>query len=91
MSGVRLDLLLTDCVGHLVKTVIEPRCNNIPMWDGGLRDIVGEKLKEMGVPSSPVTVIDAARYAGILGKDPNVVEVEILNKGKHRKRRSSDV
>lgn len=84
-NGVRLDLLLLECVGQLCKTVIEPRCKGVPIWDSGVRDIAAEKLKEWGVPSEPVTVIQAARGLGILGPDPNVIVIpNRRNRGRKR-------
>lgn len=75
-SGIRLDLLLLECVGQVVKTCVEPRCKGMPIWDAGGREIAAAKLKELGVSSEPVTVVDLARTAGFLGPDPNVIVVK---------------
>lgn len=75
MGGVRLDLLLLECLGQVVKTTIEPRCKGVPLWDSGVRELAAAKLKELGVPDRPVTVVEAARAAGILGPDPDVIVV----------------
>lgn len=60
-GGVRVDLLLLECLGQLVKD-----CGGAVIWDGGLRQISAEKIKEFGIPSEPITVVEAARHAGIL-------------------------
>jgi len=86
--GVRLDLLLLECLRTVVKTSIEPRCGNVPLWDAGVREIAAAKLKEMGVSSQPVTMVQAARGLGILGPDPDVVVVK-ANPGKGRSRRGA--
>ena len=82
MSGVRLDLLILECCGELVKTIIEPRCGNVPIWDGAIREIAAAKLKELGVPSEPVTIVDACRRVGVLGPDPSVIVVNPKRKGR---------
>lgn len=84
MSGVRLDLILLECVGTLVRTCVEPQCKNLPLWDGGLRDVAAAKLKEMGVPDEPVTFVTMARKVGILGEDPSVI---VVNPPKRRRAR----
>jgi hypothetical protein len=81
-QGVRIDLLLLECVGQVVRTCVEPRCKDLPLWDGGLRDVAAAKLKEMGVTDQPLTVVDLARIAGILGPDPN--EVVVVNPSRRR-------
>lgn len=81
MSGVRLDLLLLSCVEGLVS-----RNEKAAMiWQAGGREVVGEKIKEIGVTSKPLTLVDVARGVGFLGPDPNVIEIE--NKPKRKKRR----
>lgn len=74
-SGIRLDLLLAECVGEVVKRCVEPRCQNLPIWEGGGREVALAKLKEMGVTDKPLTMVDVARAAGILGPDPDVIVV----------------
>ncbi len=80
--GVRLDMLLLDCLGTVAVSVGGPRAEQI--WNGVLRDVAAEKLKECGVPDRPLSAIDAARHIGILGPDPDVIEVK-------RKRRATRV
>ena len=82
-EGVRIDLLLLECVGTLVKGCVEPRAG-LPLWDGGLRDVAAAKLREMGVSSEPMTVVDLARVVGVLGPDPAVV---VVNPPKKRRKR----
>lgn len=79
--GVRLDLLLTDCLGAVAVAIGGPKAKMV--WDAAGREIFQEKLKESGMPDRPVTAIEAARHVGILGPDPNVIEVK-----PNRKRRS---
>lgn len=86
MAGVRLDLLLLECLGQVVKQTIEPRCKNIPLWDGAIREIAHEKLKELGVPDQPVTFIEVARTIGILGPDPNEIVIENRSSMKRKRR-----
>lgn len=73
MSGFRVDALLLDCAGAVCKA-LEPKVNNLPIWDAGGREVLAAKLKEMGVPETPVTVVQIARSLGILGKDPAEVK-----------------
>ncbi len=82
MSSVNLRGLLLECVGQVVKAVVEPRCKGIPIWDAGAKAIAAEKLKEMGVPED-VTFIEIARTVGILGPDPN--EIVITNPKRRRR------
>lgn len=87
MSGVRLDLLLLDCVGTLVKAKVEPHAKGIPLWDGGVRDIAAELLKDWGVTSEPVTIVQVARRVGILRpEEPDVIDVQ-----PNRRKRGSHV
>jgi hypothetical protein len=83
MSGVRLDLLLTECLGELMKRVP----NGAIVWNGGGREVALAKLNELGVTQKPLTLVDVARGCGILGPDPN--EIVIENKPKRRRRVSS--
>lgn len=71
-NGVRLDLLLSECVGEVVKRCVP---NGQKIWDAGWRDVAAAKLTEMGVTSKPLTMVDMCRAAGILGRDPNVIEI----------------
>jgi hypothetical protein len=73
MSGFRVDTLLLDCMGHFCKA-IEPKVNNLPIWEAGGREVAAAKLKELGVSDQPVTMVQIARGLGILGKDPEVKE-----------------
>lgn len=73
MSGFRVDALLLDCAGHVCKA-LEPKLNNLPIWDAGAREMLQAKLKEMGVPETPVTMVQIARKLGILGEDPAEVK-----------------
>lgn len=79
MSGVRLDLVLLECLGRLAE--VHP--NVLTIWKAGGRDVAAEKLKEMGVPTEPVTVVQAARGLGILGPDPNEI---VIRQNKRRAR-----
>lgn len=81
-ASIDLHGLLLKCVGEVVKTVVEPRCQGIPIWDAAGKAIAAEKLKEMGVPQD-VTVIQIARTIGILGPDPN--EIVITNPKRRRR------
>lgn len=82
-NGIRLDLILLECVGSLVRTCVEPQCKGLPLWDGGLRDVAAAKLKEMGVPDEPVTFVTMARHAGILEPDPDVIVVNPRRRRRH--------
>lgn len=80
-TGLRLDLLLLECVSVVVKSVP----NGATVWDGGGRDLAAAKLKELGVSDQSLTVVDVARAVGILRPDPNVIDVK--PNGQNRKRR----
>jgi hypothetical protein len=80
VEGVRIDLLLLECVGQVIRTTVEPR-TGIRLWDGGLRDVMAAKLSEMGISNQPMTLVDLARVAGVLGPDPNCIEVNPRKRG----------
>lgn len=80
MSGVRLDLVLLECVGVVARNV-HPNAGLV--WDGGGREVMAEKLKEIGVSSEPLTLVDVARKVGVLGPDPNVI---VVNPAKTKRR-----
>lgn len=70
-GGVRLDALFLTCLERLV-------CQNEKasmLWQAGGREVAAEKLKEIGVSSQPMTLVDIARGVGFLGPDPNVIDV----------------
>lgn len=79
MSGVRLDAVLLSCLDTLVSGNEKASM----LWNAGGREVAREKLKEIGVSSKPVTLVDLARGVGFLGPDPDVIEVE--NRPKRRK------
>lgn len=82
--GVRLDMLLLDCLGSVAVSIGGPRAQMV--WDGVLKDIAAEKLKEAGVPDRPMTAVDAARHLGILGPDPNLIDVEVVSSPTKKRR-----
>ena len=82
--GVRIDVLLLDCLGEVAVSMGGPRAQMV--WEGVLRDIAAEKLKEAGVSDKPMTAVDAARHLGFLGPDPNIIEAEIVNSPKKKRR-----
>jgi hypothetical protein len=57
--------LLTICE-LAVKRGLEPACGNVPIWNGGLGEIVEQALYDAGVPKGGVPVIEIARQLGIL-------------------------
>lgn len=57
--------LLTICE-MAVKRGLEPACGNVPLWNGGLGEIVEQALYDAGVPKGGVPVIEIARHLGIL-------------------------
>lgn len=81
MSGVRLDALLLSCLDTIAGTHEKASM----VWNAGGRDVMAEKLKEIGISSKPMTMVDIARGCGILGPDPN--EVVIENAAKKRRAR----
>ena len=87
-AGLDLHGFLLTCLGRLVQTTVEPRCQNVPLWNSGLKEIASAKLTEMGVPEGPIPIVDIARAAGILGPDPNVI---VVNPSRKRPRRNSYV
>lgn len=80
--GVRLDLLMLDCLGQVAVSIAGPRAQMV--WEGVVRDIAAEKLKEIGVPDRPVTAVEAARHVGLLGPDPNIIDVRPNRKRRGR-------
>jgi hypothetical protein len=63
----RLDIALVRAGELLVKRAVEPRVN-LPLWDGfGIGEFVEALVTErLGVPSTPLTLVDVARELGIL-------------------------
>lgn len=84
MAGIRIDQFLTACVTTVIGG-LHPHAKAV--MDAGGRDVIEAKLNEMGVPNTPVTLVDAARAAGILGPDPNVIIVEAENPRRKRRGR----
>jgi len=74
-QGLYLHDFLLQCLGTLIQGTVEPRCGGAPLWNTGLKEVASEKLVEMGVPKDPITFVTIARTVGILGPDPNVIEV----------------
>ena len=84
MAGIRIDQFLTACVTTVIGG-LHPHAKAV--MDAGGREVIEAKLNEMGVPNTPVTLVDAARAAGILGPDPNVIIVEAENPRRKRRGR----
>ena len=84
MSGIRIDQFLTACVTTVIGG-LHPHAKAV--MDAGGREVIEAKINEMGVPKTPVTLVDAARAAGILGPDPNVIVVEAENPRRKRRGR----
>ena len=76
-NGVRLDLLLLECVGQVVRS----NARAAAVWDAGGRDVAAAKLRELGVSAKPLTLLDVARGVGFLGPDPDVIDVKV-NRGR---------
>ena len=51
-----------------VRSQLEPRVRNVPLWESGLGDVAAELLRENGVSNEPVSAVDLARAAGLLKK-----------------------
>lgn len=84
--GFRLDLFLTHCVGEVFRSTAETRCG-LPLWDGGVKDLTAQKLKEIGVSDKPITLVDFGRLVGILRReDPEVIDVEAVRTNRKRRR-----
>ena len=65
-GGVRVDRLLSRLAEGVVRGAVEPRVKNIPLWDGGLGEVVDAFIAQQGVPARPITAVDVARRLGIL-------------------------
>jgi hypothetical protein len=83
MSGIRIDQFLTACVTTVIGGM-HPHAKAV--LDAGGREVIEAKLREIGVTDKPVTLVDAARYAGILGPDPNVIDVQVVNPRRSKRR-----
>ena len=83
-SGIRIDQFLTACVTTVIGG-LHPHAKAV--MDAGGREVIEAKLNEMGVPNTPLTLVDVARHAGILGPDPNVIDVEVMNLRKSKRSR----
>lgn len=84
MAGIRIDQFLTACVTTVIGG-LHPHAKAV--MDAGGRDVIEAKLNEMGVPNTPLTLVDVARHAGILGPDPSVIIVEAENPRRKRRGR----
>ena len=80
-GGFRIDEFLTVCVSSVISR-IHPHAATV--MEAGGRELVAAKIRELGVPDRPVTIVDAARHVGFLGPDPNVI---VVNPKKRRARR----
>ena len=57
---------IVDLLGRFVRECVEPRVNNIPLWEGGLREVATQFVIENGVPSQPISMVELARRCGML-------------------------
>ena len=64
--GIHFDRLAVCLAEVACRKLIEPRLNNLPVWDGGLGAIVETAVRENGIRSEAFTVIDFARAVGML-------------------------
>jgi hypothetical protein len=48
--AANLQQLCIDLLGVAVKTHLEPRCKNLPLWDNGLGKFAAGLVKSAGVP-----------------------------------------
>jgi hypothetical protein len=64
-NGIRLDQLAVDLCGKACKSMLEPQFQNAPLWDKGLKQITEAAVKNIGVPSKEVTVLDFAKGLGL--------------------------
>lgn len=72
MSGVNIQDLFLSCLESLVSRNEKASM----LWQAGGRDVAAEKIREMGVSSKPMTLVDIARGVGFLGPDPNEIVIE---------------
>lgn len=68
----RLDVALLRLCEHLIRTHVEPRCFNLPLWDRGLGDVARAAVAEYKVPTEPVGPVEIARFLGVLPPAPRV-------------------
>ena len=79
--GIRLDVMLAGIAEQVVRK-IEPACNNVPLWDGGLGQVITTAIAEdSSIPKQLITPVDLARRAGILkkGRRTRVLQAEIVD------------
>jgi len=82
-AGFRIDQFLTACVTTVVSR-LHPHVKTV--IDAGGDEVIAAKIREMGVPDKPMTLVDVARHAGILGPDPNVIDVKPVRQNQHKRR-----
>jgi hypothetical protein len=51
----------------VVRRALEPRCQNLPLWDKGLGDVVGAIVDQCNLPKQ-VTALDVGRALGLIRK-----------------------
>lgn len=64
----RLDQGLVRLAELLCKGHVEPRVGGVRLWDNGLGAIVEAAVADSAIPKEPISVVDLARHAGILGR-----------------------
>ena len=82
-AGFRIDQFLTASITTVISR-LHPHAKTV--MDAGGSDVVAAKLKEMGVTDRPVTLVDACRAAGFLGPDPSIIDVEVVNRKRTKRR-----
>lgn len=67
----RVDQLLIALGEHLCRQVVEPRFGGVPLWDAGVGAVVKAAIAESStIPKHPITAVELARMAGLLGPGP---------------------
>jgi hypothetical protein len=79
-ASTRVDLLAEVLLERCVKNMVEPRCNNLPLWDGGLGDVARAAIAESPLAGLSLGPVDIAREIGIL-KPSGVRKAKVSNAG----------
>lgn len=86
INGINFHRLGLEVTRLVFQGLIGDRCP-VPLWDGGVKEVAAAKLAELGITDKPTSFVEIARHVGVLGPDPNVIDVEVVNPRRKRRTR----
>jgi hypothetical protein len=67
VAGVDVGGTIKNMGEMVVRRALEPRCQNLPLWDKGLGDLVGAMVDQCNLPKQ-ITALDVGRALGLVKK-----------------------